>query len=129
MINWACSVFCPDIVFSLPPLLIFLKVINIYRTWIAYQIIHLNFMFCTLFIVLGALFYRIFASKQCSLAITLFLVGIIPLSWFYFLKVSCFIIDEHWQVSLGYFLADLGMIFWVYPSLGGKEYVSTSAMS
>lgn len=26
-------------------------------------------------------------------------------------------------VSLGYFLADLGMIFWVYPSLGGKEYV------
>jgi hypothetical protein len=27
-------------------------------------------------------------------------------------------------VSVGYFLADLGMIFWLYPSLGGSEYVS-----
>ncbi|XP_043687316.1 TLC domain-containing protein 4-B-like isoform X2 [Telopea speciosissima] len=26
-------------------------------------------------------------------------------------------------VSVGYFLADLGMIFWLYPSLGGMEYV------
>uniref|UniRef100_A0A0C9RP68 TSA: Wollemia nobilis Ref_Wollemi_Transcript_6215_1392 transcribed RNA sequence n=1 Tax=Wollemia nobilis TaxID=56998 RepID=A0A0C9RP68_9CONI len=26
-------------------------------------------------------------------------------------------------VSMGYFLADLGMILWLYPSLGGKEYV------
>ncbi|PSR88316.1 Transmembrane protein [Actinidia chinensis var. chinensis] len=26
-------------------------------------------------------------------------------------------------VSVGYFLSDLGMIFWVYPSLGGVEYV------
>ncbi|KAL5227483.1 hypothetical protein ABZP36_015748 [Zizania latifolia] len=26
-------------------------------------------------------------------------------------------------VSLGYFTADLTMIFWVYPSLGGMEYV------
>ncbi|KAF8390927.1 hypothetical protein HHK36_023227 [Tetracentron sinense] len=26
-------------------------------------------------------------------------------------------------ISLGYFLADLGMIFWLYPSLGGLEYV------
>ncbi|XP_042502071.1 TLC domain-containing protein 4-B-like isoform X2 [Macadamia integrifolia] len=26
-------------------------------------------------------------------------------------------------VSIGYFLADLGMIFWLYPSLGGIEYV------
>uniref|UniRef100_A0A7C9CYK8 TLC domain-containing protein n=1 Tax=Opuntia streptacantha TaxID=393608 RepID=A0A7C9CYK8_OPUST len=26
-------------------------------------------------------------------------------------------------VSVGYFIADLGMILWVYPSLGGMEYV------
>lgn len=26
-------------------------------------------------------------------------------------------------VSVGYFIADLGMIFWLYPSLGGMEYV------
>ncbi|KAI3437124.1 TLC domain-containing protein [Psidium guajava] len=26
-------------------------------------------------------------------------------------------------VSVGYFLTDLGMIFWFYPSLGGMEYV------
>jgi len=26
-------------------------------------------------------------------------------------------------VSLGYFLSDLGMILWLYPALGGKEYV------
>ncbi|KAI4305971.1 hypothetical protein L6164_029293 [Bauhinia variegata] len=26
-------------------------------------------------------------------------------------------------VSVGYFIADLGMIFWFYPSLGGYEYV------
>ncbi|KAM7497679.1 hypothetical protein LguiA_022093 [Lonicera macranthoides] len=26
-------------------------------------------------------------------------------------------------VSVGYFLSDLGMIFWFYPSLGGTEYV------
>lgn len=28
------------------------------------------------------------------------------------------------QVSVGYFLADLGTILWLYPSLGGMEYVS-----
>lgn len=28
------------------------------------------------------------------------------------------------QVSAGYFLSDLGMICWFYPSLGGLEYVS-----
>ncbi|KAE8655785.1 TRAM protein [Hibiscus syriacus] len=28
------------------------------------------------------------------------------------------------QVSVGYFLADLGMIIWFYPSLGGMEYAS-----
>ncbi|XP_011032790.1 PREDICTED: transmembrane protein 56-B-like [Populus euphratica] len=27
------------------------------------------------------------------------------------------------QVSAGYFIADLGMIIWFYPSLGGVEYV------
>ncbi|GAB4848185.1 hypothetical protein Ancab_002853 [Ancistrocladus abbreviatus] len=26
-------------------------------------------------------------------------------------------------VSVGYFLSDIGMIFWFYPSLGGMEYV------
>lgn len=28
------------------------------------------------------------------------------------------------QVSVGYFITDIAMIFWVYPSLGGMEYVS-----
>ncbi|VAH80201.1 unnamed protein product [Triticum turgidum subsp. durum] len=27
------------------------------------------------------------------------------------------------QVSVGYFITDIAMIFWVYPSLGGMEYV------
>ncbi|URE48463.1 TLC [Musa troglodytarum] len=27
------------------------------------------------------------------------------------------------QVSVGYFMTDLAMIFWLYPSLGGMEYV------
>ncbi|RRT47213.1 hypothetical protein B296_00033599 [Ensete ventricosum] len=29
------------------------------------------------------------------------------------------------MVSVGYFVSDLAMIFWLYPSLGGIEYVST----
>ncbi|XP_062105700.1 uncharacterized protein LOC133817253 [Humulus lupulus] len=33
--------------------------------------------------------------------------------------VSTFVLG----VSVGYFLADLGMIFWFYPDLGGLEYV------
>lgn len=33
-------------------------------------------------------------------------------------------LDGFWQVSVGYFIADLGMILWLYPSLGGVEYVS-----
>lgn len=28
------------------------------------------------------------------------------------------------QVSVGYFISDLGMICWLYPTLGGVEYVS-----
>ncbi|KAF5475535.1 hypothetical protein F2P56_007333 [Juglans regia] len=32
-------------------------------------------------------------------------------------------------VSVGYFLADLGMIFWLYPSLGGLEYVIHHSLS
>ncbi|GLT53066.1 hypothetical protein SLA2020_263620 [Shorea laevis] len=32
-------------------------------------------------------------------------------------------------VSVGYFLADLGMIFWFYPSLGGMEYVIHHSLS
>ncbi|XVF40022.1 hypothetical protein PTKIN_Ptkin01aG0079200 [Pterospermum kingtungense] len=31
-------------------------------------------------------------------------------------------------VSVGYFLSDLGMILWLYPSLGGIEYVSVFSM-
>lgn len=31
--------------------------------------------------------------------------------------------------SVGYFLADLGMIFWLYPSLGGMEYVVHHSLS
>ncbi|XP_057971665.1 uncharacterized protein LOC131160242 [Malania oleifera] len=32
-------------------------------------------------------------------------------------------------VSVGYFLADLGMICWLYPSLGGLEYVIHHSLS
>lgn len=32
-------------------------------------------------------------------------------------------------VSVGYFLSDLGMIFWLYPSLGGMEYVIHHSLS
>ncbi|XP_021890048.1 transmembrane protein 56-B [Carica papaya] len=32
-------------------------------------------------------------------------------------------------VSVGYFLADLGMIVWLYPSLGGIEYVVHHSLS
>lgn len=28
------------------------------------------------------------------------------------------------QISIGYFLADLAMILWHFPALGGVEYVS-----
>ncbi|KAL1195111.1 hypothetical protein V5N11_011520 [Cardamine amara subsp. amara] len=32
-------------------------------------------------------------------------------------------------VSVGYFLSDLGMIFWFYPSLGGLEYILHHSLS
>ncbi|XP_010434374.1 PREDICTED: transmembrane protein 56-like [Camelina sativa] len=32
-------------------------------------------------------------------------------------------------VSVGYFLADLAMIFWLYPSLGGSEYIFHHCLS
>ncbi|XP_024018916.1 transmembrane protein 56-B isoform X2 [Morus notabilis] len=32
-------------------------------------------------------------------------------------------------VSVGYFIADLGMILWLYPSLGGVEYVIHHSLS
>jgi len=32
--------------------------------------------------------------------------------------------DAMFGVSIGYFLIDLAMILWYFPSLGGKEYVS-----
>ncbi|XP_057502221.1 uncharacterized protein LOC130786023 [Actinidia eriantha] len=32
-------------------------------------------------------------------------------------------------VSVGYFVADLGMIFWLYPSLGGIEYIVHHSLS
>lgn len=35
-----------------------------------------------------------------------------------------FFILDYSQVSVGYFFSDLGMICWLYPSLGGLEYVS-----
>ncbi|RVW81854.1 hypothetical protein CK203_050841 [Vitis vinifera] len=33
------------------------------------------------------------------------------------------------EVSVGYFLADIGMIFWLYPSLGGIEYIVHHSLS
>ncbi|KAK6150201.1 hypothetical protein DH2020_017726 [Rehmannia glutinosa] len=30
---------------------------------------------------------------------------------------------DFWQISVGYFFSDLGMICWLYPSLGGVEYI------
>ncbi|KAK9152451.1 hypothetical protein Syun_010760 [Stephania yunnanensis] len=35
----------------------------------------------------------------------------------------------HLEVSVGYFLTDLGMIIWLYPSLGGMEYVVHHSLS
>uniref|UniRef100_A0A453H1N2 TLC domain-containing protein n=1 Tax=Aegilops tauschii subsp. strangulata TaxID=200361 RepID=A0A453H1N2_AEGTS len=32
-------------------------------------------------------------------------------------------------VSVGYFITDLAMIFWLFPSLGGMEYVGTPSYS
>lgn len=32
-------------------------------------------------------------------------------------------------ISLGYFLVDLGMILWLFPSLGGKEYILHHGLS
>ena len=32
------------------------------------------------------------------------------------------------QASIGYFLIDLAMILWYFPSLGGKEYVSITLL-
>ncbi|KAJ6806435.1 transmembrane protein 56 [Iris pallida] len=32
--------------------------------------------------------------------------------------------DAMFGVSLGYFLSDLAMILWLFPSLGGKEYAN-----
>lgn len=51
-------------------------------------------------------------------------------SWKCSISVCCFssliwvLILDYWQVSTGYFFSDLGMICWLYPSLGGLEYVS-----
>ena len=44
--------------------------------------------------------------------------------------LTCIFLFHHirliliFQVSVGYFITDIAMIFWVYPSLGGMEYVS-----
>jgi hypothetical protein len=32
-------------------------------------------------------------------------------------------------VSVGYFIVDLVLMFWLYPSLGGKEFVCTNHMT
>ncbi|BBH04490.1 TRAM, LAG1 and CLN8 lipid-sensing domain containing protein [Prunus dulcis] len=37
--------------------------------------------------------------------------------------------DTTLGISIGYFLADLGMIFWHFPALGGLEYVLHHALS
>ncbi|CAL9782455.1 unnamed protein product [Musa acuminata subsp. burmannicoides] len=37
--------------------------------------------------------------------------------------------DLIFGISLGYFLSDLAMILWLFPSLGGKEYVSHHGLS
>ncbi|XP_072954406.1 uncharacterized protein [Typha angustifolia] len=37
--------------------------------------------------------------------------------------------DSIFGISLGYFLADLGMILWFFPSLGGKEYILHHGLS
>lgn len=37
--------------------------------------------------------------------------------------------DSMFGISLGYFLADLGMILWHFPALGGKEYIFHHAVS
>ncbi|KAG2320588.1 hypothetical protein Bca52824_013801 [Brassica carinata] len=40
--------------------------------------------------------------------------------------------SDRWHndlLSIGYFIADLGMIFWKYPSLGGLEYVNCASLA
>lgn len=37
--------------------------------------------------------------------------------------------DAMFGVSLGYFLTDLAMILWLFPSLGGKEYILHHGLS
>uniref|UniRef100_A0A1D1YNM7 Transmembrane protein 56-B n=1 Tax=Anthurium amnicola TaxID=1678845 RepID=A0A1D1YNM7_9ARAE len=37
--------------------------------------------------------------------------------------------DAMFGISVGYFLADLGMILWLFPALGGKEYVIHHGLS
>lgn len=37
--------------------------------------------------------------------------------------------DAMFGISIGYFLADLGMILWLFPSLGGKEYMLHHGLS
>lgn len=42
----------------------------------------------------------------------------------YSMSLTLPLTDMTMQISLGYFLTDLAMILWFYPSLGGLEYVS-----
>ncbi|XP_074568749.1 uncharacterized protein LOC141825260 isoform X2 [Curcuma longa] len=37
--------------------------------------------------------------------------------------------DAMFGISLGYFLSDLAMILWLFPSLGGKEYILHHGLS
>ncbi|KAM0950608.1 putative TRAM/LAG1/CLN8 domain-containing protein [Dioscorea sansibarensis] len=37
--------------------------------------------------------------------------------------------DAMFGVSIGYFLSDLAMILWLYPALGGKEYILHHGLS
>lgn len=41
-----------------------------------------------------------------------------------FVILSSTIFPLFLQISIGYFLADLAMILWHFPALGGLEYVS-----
>jgi hypothetical protein len=59
-----------------------------------------------------------------------------PIQQFFFLLVYTVlfhplshIIYLFCQVSVGYFVTDLAMIFWGYPSLGGMEHVSESVVT
>ena len=56
-------------------------------------------------------------------------MGVSFLHHFFILCIPCLLMNLYvsLQISLGYFVADLMMIFWHFPTLGGVEYVSIKA--